>query len=280
MTPIREPAVSGTFYPSNPRVLREDIKQYFSLAPTGPAPGRVKGLISPHAGYMYSGQVAAYGYKVLTAGTYDTVIVVAPSHKAYFKGVAVQDKGGYRTPLGLVPIDEKVAGAILEAGDLVHSDAVVHKGEHSVEVQLPFLQVALGDVGFVPLIMGDQTPSLCSGLADQIVSALKGLGKTALIVGSTDLSHYYPYAQAVRLDSSITRRLAAFDPEGLEEDLRADRSEACGAGPMLVTMMTAQRLGADKSAVLKYANSGDVSGDKEAVVGYTSCIFYTEEKTS
>lgn len=280
MTPIREPAVSGTFYPSNPRVLKEDVKQYLSLVPPGLVPGYVRGLISPHAGYMYSGQVAAYGYKTVTAGAYDTVIVVAPSHRAYFEGVAVQDKGGYRTPLDVMPIDEEVAHAIMEAGTLVHPDATVHKGEHSIEVQLPFLQIALGNVGFVPLIMGEQALPLCRGLSDQIVAALKGLKKSALIIGSSDLSHYYPYAQAMRLDGAVTRRLAAFDAQGLEDDLEADRSEACGAGPMLVTMLTAQRLGADRSAVLKYANSGDVSGDKGAVVGYTSCIFYTEEKAS
>ncbi|HAR96260.1 MAG TPA: AmmeMemoRadiSam system protein B [Deltaproteobacteria bacterium] len=276
MIPIREPAVSGTFYPNNPKVLKEDIRQYLSIVPTGLVPGGVTGLISPHAGYMYSGQVAAYGYKTLTAGTYDTVIVVAPSHRAYFEGAALQDKGGYRTPLGLMPIDEDVARAIVEAGAFVHSDASVHRAEHAIEVQLPFLQVALGEVPFVPLIMGEQGLSLCRKLADQIVTAVKGLNRSALLIGSTDLSHYHPYAQAVRLDNAITSRLRAFDTEGLEDDLRADRAEACGAGPMLVTMLAARKLGADRSAVLKYANSGDVSGDKSAVVGYTSCVFYRE----
>ena len=280
MTPIREPAVSGTFYPSNPKVLKEDIRQYLSLVPAGLVPGSVIGLISPHAGYMYSGQVAAYGYKTLVAGAYDTVIIVAPSHRAYFQGAAVQDKGGYRTPLGLMPIDENVVRAIMEAGSLVHTDASVHRAEHALEVQLPFLQMTLGDVPFVPLIMGEQDLPLCRKLAEQIVTAVKGLGKSALIVGSTDLSHYYPYAQAVRLDGAITGRLGAFDAEGLEEDLRADRAEACGAGPTLVTMLAARKLGADRSAVLKYANSGDVSGDKAAVVGYTSCVFYTEGRAS
>lgn len=279
MTLIREPAVSGTFYPSNPRVLKEDIKQYLNLAPGGLVSGRVLGLISPHAGYMYSGEIAAYGYKTLQAGDYDTVIIVAPSHKAYFEGVAIQDTGGYRTPLGLMRIDEKTAGAIVNAGQAVHSNPVPHRGEHSIEVQLPFLQIVLGDVPFVPLIMGEQSMSSCKELSDQIVAAVRELHKFALIIGSTDLSHYFSYTQAVRLDSAVTKRLAAFDAQGLEEDLNADRGEACGAGPMLVTMLAARKLGAGRAAVLRYANSGDVSGDKTTVVGYVSCAFYGDEKT-
>jgi MEMO1 family protein len=280
MTLIREPAVSGAFYPSNPRVLKEDVKQYLSLVPAGLVPGRVRGLISPHAGYMYSGQVAAYGYKALADIVYDTVIIIAPSHKAYFEGVAVQDAGEYRTPLGLVSVDEEVAGAIMKAGTMVRSNAAVHKGEHSIEVQLPFLQVVLGNVSFVPLIMGEQAIPICTGLSDQIVAALKGLDKSALIIGSTDLSHYFPYSQAVRLDGAIARRLADFDLKGLEDDLDADQGEACGAGPMITTMLASRKLGADRAAVLKYANSGDVSGDKTTVVGYVSCAFYSDEKAT
>jgi len=228
---------------------------------------------------MYSGQVAAYGYKALTGSSYDTVVIVAPSHKAYFDGVAVQDTGGYKTPLGLMPIDEEAAGAIMEAGKVVRSNTTVHQGEHSVEVQLPFLQVVLGNVPIVPLIMGDQAITVCKELADQIVSGLSRLNKSALVIGSTDLSHYFSYSQAVRLDGVITGRLAAFDPFGLEKDLDADRGEACGAGPMITTMLATQRLGANRAAVLKYANSGDVSGDRETVVGYVSCAFYSDEKT-
>lgn len=228
---------------------------------------------------MFSGQVAAYGFKALIGNTYDTVVIVAPSHKAYFQGVAIQDTGGYRTPLGLAAIDEEAAGAITKAGTVVSSNATAHKGEHAIEVQLPFLQVVLGDVAIVPLVMGDQAIRTCMELADQIVSGLSGLNRRALIIGSTDLSHYYPYARAIQLDGAITRRLSAFDPKGLEEDLKAERGEACGAGPMIATMLTAQKLGADRAAVLKYANSGDVSGDKSAVVGYVSCAFYSEGKT-
>lgn len=280
MKVIREPAVSGTFYPSNPRVLEEDVKQYLGIVPAALVSGQIKGLISPHAGYMYSGQVAAYGYKMLTGSIYDTVVIIAPSHKAYFEGVAIQDTGSYRTPLGLMSVDEEAAAAIAGAGKVVRSNAAAHKGEHSIEVQLPFLQVVLGDVAIVPLLMGDQAIPTCKELAHQIVSGLRGLNRTALVIGSTDLSHYFSYSQAVRLDGFVTRRLAAFDPKGLEEDLAEERGEACGAGPMITTMLSARELGADRAAVLKYANSGDVSGDKSAVVGYVSCAFYTEGKPS
>ncbi len=271
---IREPAVSGTFYPDDAKVLTREIQQYLKEADPEEIHGDIKGLISPHAGYMYSGPVAAWGYKVLSGRTYDTVIVIAPSHKSYFEGAAIIEQGGYRTPLGVVPVDEEFAAALLKKDSVVRSDVRPHQGEHALEVQLPFLQSVLKDFRMVPLIMGAHGIDLCEQLASGLVQVMKGKKQRFLVVGSTDLSHYYPYRHAVDLDGRLVSRLNNFDVEGLVQDLATERCEACGVGPIITTMRASRGLGANVSKVLKYANSGDVSGDKSAVVGYTSCVFY------
>ena len=277
MEGIREPAVSGTFYPRNPDVLRSDILGYLSKASNEKLPGGIAGLISPHAGYMYSGQTAAYGYKALTGAHFDTVIIVAPSHQSFFLGTAVFEKGAYRTPLGLVPIDEELSGGLIEKKSVVHGDARVHRGEHAIEVQLPFLQAVLGEFKLVPLIMGtSQDPQSSKDLARLIYDCIKDGGKRYLVIGSTDLSHYYPYDLAVEMDKAAIELLEAFDVEGLIRELARGKYEACGAGPLLAVMMVCEILGARQSKALNYTNSGDITGDLSSVVGYVSCAFYGE----
>jgi hypothetical protein len=271
---IREPAASGMFYPANPRALTRDIELYLDQASPVEIKGGIKGLIAPHAGYMYSGAVAAWGYKVLSKRTFDTVIIIAPSHRSHFEGAALQDKGGYRMPLGIVQIDEEFSSELLKKSGVVQSNFYAHQGEHSLEVQLPFLQVVLKEFRIVPLIMGAQDAALCEALASALFQTIQGSKKKCLVIGSTDLSHYYPYGHALELDGQVARNLDNFDVMGLTRDLAADKCEACGAGPMTTTMMVSQKLGANASKVLKYANSGDVSGDKASVVGYISAVFY------
>ena len=194
MGEIREAAVSGTFYPGNPDALRADIEGYLSKVPPARVAGEIVGLVSPHAGYMYSGQTAAYGYKALAGSRYDTVIILAPSHRSFFLGAAVQPEGAYRTPLGIVPIDEGLARALMGDGDMVHGDSPMHQGEHAIEVQLPFLQSVLPPFKIVPLIMGNgQDPQSSLQLSALIHGAIREREGRYLIVGSTDLSHYYPY---------------------------------------------------------------------------------------
>ena len=231
-------------------------------------------MISPHAGYVYSGPIAAYGYKALQGKAYDTVIIIAPSHRAYFEGAAIQDKGGYRTPLGTIRIDEEISAKILNEDQFIHADIKAHAWEHSLEVQLPFLQYVLKDFLLIPLIMGIQDMPSCGRLTDCICNAVKGSSKRFLIIGSTDLSHYHPYSEAVRLDSIVANHLEKFDIKGLADDFERKRCEACGFGPVIITMMVSEKLGATGSRVLKYANSGDTSGDKSGVVGYISAVFY------
>ena len=277
MDGIRESAVAGSFYPGNPEVLRIDVKGYLDKVSLQDAPGNIVGLISPHAGYMYSGQTAAYGYKALSGATYDTVVIVAPSHQSFFLGTAVQEKGAYRTPLGMVPIDEELAKELIGSGEVVHEDRRAHRGEHSIEVQLPFLQTVLTEFKMVPLIMGaSQDPDASDRLANAIYQCVKDKDKRYLILGSTDLSHYYPYSLAVEMDRAAIGLLEAFDVEGMIRELGRGKYEACGAGPIISTMIVSKMLGARHARALKYMNSGDVTGDMDSVVGYVSCVFYGE----
>ncbi len=273
---VREPAVSGTFYPAHPDVLKREVEGYLARAVIEPIDGQVLGMVSPHAGYVYSGQVAAHGYKAVMGTAVDTVVVIAPSHRVRFEGVALMGSGAYRTPLGDVGVDEELGRIIVQGSPVLVENAGAHVGEHSLEVQVPFLQVALKDFQLLPLIMGSQTLKNCRLLAESIVKAAKDTRKRLLVVGSTDLSHYYSYTAAMKLDTVAVRYLAAFDEKGLAAALDKNEYEACGAGPMITAMMAARGLGADRGRVMKYANSGDVSGDRSAVVGYVSALFFQE----
>ncbi len=275
MSTIREPAVSGSFYPANADLLRADIEGYLKKA-TIESPSRtILGLVSPHAGYMYSGPTAAHGYKALSGAHYDTVIIVSPSHQSFFYGAAVQGKGGYRTPLGIASIDEEFAERLIANGELVHEDAKVHRGEHAVEVQIPFLQTVLTEFKIVPLIMGmSQDTEAAERIGDVIVECMADGGKRYLIVGSTDLSHYYPYKLAKELDTAAVELIRGFDVEGLGRELARGKYEACGAGSIITAMVVSRRLGATAARVFDYKNSGDITGDTGNVVGYVSCAFF------
>jgi MEMO1 family protein len=275
MSAIREPSVSGTFYPANPDILKADIDGYLKKASLDSRPDSVVGLISPHAGYMYSGQTAAHGYKALSGAHYDTVVIVAPSHQSFFFGAAVQDKGGYKTPLGVAQIDEELTERLIAKGNLVHADARMHRGEHSIEVQIPFLQTVLDNFKIVPLVMGmSQDTTSAEQLGHFIYDCLaEGTGKY-LIVGSSDLSHYYPYDLAKELDMAAIELMRNFDVDGLGRELARGKYEACGAGSIITTMVASQKLGATRSNVLDFKNSGDITGDTSNVVGYVSCVFY------
>ncbi len=275
MSDIREPAVAGTFYPGNADVLKADIEGYLKKVPDQTLPGRVYGIVAPHAGYMYSGQAAAYGYKTLIGAHYDTVIVIAPSHRSFFLGAAVQARGGYKTPLGTVPVDRELAMKLVDRQGEVHEDVRVHAGEHAVEVQIPFLQCVLKDFKVVPLILGaSQDPESSDRVAGVISDCIKESDKKHLIVGSTDLSHYYPYEHAVELDKAAVDLMEKFDIDGLGRELTRGKYEACGAGAIITAMQVCRSLGATQSKVLNYVNSGDVTGDMGSVVGYASCVFY------
>ncbi len=271
---VRQPVVAGTFYPGSAKTLERDIDDMLDRAKLPDLHGPLLGLVSPHAGYMYSGFTAAHGYKALQGRRYDVVIVVGPSHQEYFDGIAVFPGTRYRTPLGEVPIHEEIRAKIVGGNKRISLSVAGHRTEHSVEVQIPFLQRALGTFSFVPIVMGDQTPELCKALADAIVSAVSGY--SVLLVASSDLSHYHPYEDAVGLDRRVIDLVESYQPLQLMEDLRHRRVEACGGGPIAAVMLAAQSLGANTAHVIHYCNSGDVTGDKSGVVGYLSAMLTNE----
>jgi len=271
MDALRKSVIAGSWYPGNPSVLRRDIEGFLNLVPDTEIAGEVVAIIAPHAGYIYSGQIAAYAYKRICGNNYDAVIVVGPSHRVAFPGVSIFGSGGYETPLGIVPVDEELARQIKKNSKLVSDIPAAHVQEHSLEIQLPFLQYVLGNFSFVPLVMGDQGADACQDLARAIYAAVQG--RKILIVGSSDLSHFHSYNEASSLDSVALRHLKDSDAAGLLSSLENGTTEACGGGPMAVAMLVASMMGATEARVLKYANSGDITGDKSSVVGYAAAVY-------
>jgi AmmeMemoRadiSam system protein B len=276
MENIREPAVAGAFYPSDPDVLSDDVMGYLQKAEKEAIEGDVIALISPHAGYAYSGQVAAYAYKLVEGMDFDDVVVIAPSHRWPFEGASVYHRGGFRTPLGLVPIDGGMCDQIMALDRRFRFIPEAHLGEHSLEVQLPFLQVVFKGYKLVPIVlMGGANYDICQSLGKAIAESLGE--KKVLIVASSDLTHSYNYRQVEEQDKLLANHIDQFSITGLEEDLREERCQACGEGPILTAMIAAKTLGGDKGKVLRLTNSGDVTGDKRPgnyTVGYLAGVFY------
>jgi AmmeMemoRadiSam system protein B len=267
---IRPAAVAGTWYPGRADALTRDVDDFLAAAGEGPA-GDVRAIIAPHAGLMFSGPVGAYAYKAAASGDFDVAVLVGPSHFAAFEGAALWPDGAFECPLGLVPVDVDGARA-LSASPLVHARPAAHSREHSLEMQLPFLKRLFPRLPIVPVLIGYQRRATIEGLAAAIASAFAG--RRALLVASTDLSHYFDAATAGTLDARVQQRVSDFDPEGLlalfEEYPEGERGRfvACGGGAAIAVMMAARSLGADAGRVLKYAHSGEVSGDNDGVVGY------------
>ena len=275
---IRESVIAGSWYPGNASRLQREVQDYLSQASTADLQGQLIALISPHAGYRYSGQVAAYAYKLLGERKFSSVVVIAPSHRSHFRGVSVYDRGGYRTPLGVVPLDRELISAVKQRESRIQYVPEAHTQEHSLEIQLPFLQVLMPDVKLVPLVMGNQDFATCKWLAEAVADCVEN--RSVLVVASSDLSHFHPYKQAKRLDQVVVDKVNDFDPQGLSDDLANGLCEACGGGPMVTDMLIARRLGANKSRVLHYANSGDVTGDHSSVVGYMAAALWVDSNKS
>jgi AmmeMemoRadiSam system protein B len=268
--PIRLPAVAGSWYPGEARALAAAVDRYLKAVEAGPQ-GEVVALVAPHAGLVYSGPVAAYAYQLVANHPFDVVVLVGPSHHVGFSGIAIDPRGSWETPLGPAAIDSEVAGQIMAQGAGVRENPAVHAHEHSLEMQLPFLRRVLPDTPIVPLVMGYQTRQTIESLARALATALSG--RRALIVASSDLSHYHPADTAAELDSRVAALVGRFDADGLMALLERFPEHACGGGPVVAVMKAARELGAREGRVLRYADSGDVSGDKSAVVGYLAAAF-------
>jgi AmmeMemoRadiSam system protein B len=232
--------------------------------------GDLVALVAPHAGLVYSGPVAAHAYRFLREREFELAVLVGPSHFVGFDGVAVYASGGFETPLGVAPVDQAVAADLLRASAVMQADAAVHAREHSLEMQLPFLQVLHPRLPIVPLLMGYQTEDTARRLGQALADALRG--RRALLVASTDLSHYHDAGTASRMDRVVIDSVAAFDPDRLQRALTAHPDHACGGGPTVAVLRAAKLLGASDARVLQYADSGDVTGDKSSVVGYMSAV--------
>jgi len=269
MNNIRHPAVAGLFYPSDSIKLRAEIETMLSAADSKPVASNIFGIVSPHAGYIYSGLTAAYGFNLLKNKNYDKVIIVSPSHREYFAGASIFNGDAYETPLGVVEIDKELAQKIIEGSKTIFFGMEGHRQEHAIEVQIPFLQTVLTDFKIVPIVMGDQGEVFVDDLANQIA---KAADDKTLIVASSDLSHFYSKQKAFELDSIVVKHITDFDYEKLQNDLNSRKCEACGGGPIVALMKAAALLKKNKSVVLNRSDSGDVSGDDSEVVGYLSAV--------
>jgi len=270
---IRKSVIAGSWYPGKPESLHSQIQGFLKAVPQTPGViGDLLALIVPHAGYAYSGGVAAHAYHLLPTSPFRQIVLIAPSHRYPFQGASIDLKEGYETPLGIIPVDRSLAQAISAESPVFKYVPGGHAQEHALEIQLPFLQEVLKDFSIVPIIQGSQDDATCQEMARALTQVLKG--RRVLLVASTDLSHFHSYDQAASLDKKILDRVAAFDEKGLMSDLERNQVEACGGGPMVTVMKTAKLLGADKTQILKYANSGDVTGDRSGVVGYMAAAVF------
>lgn len=267
--PVKEPSVAGAFYPSEPEELRRMVKGYLDAAKPATAEGELILAFAPHAGYIYSGGVAAYTYKALKTRNIKRIILLGPSHHSLFKGVSVYREGYMKTPLGLLEIDERLAESLIneEKDARFYPDAF--RKEHSLEVQFPFIQEALGNVKIVPILVGMLTKESFDFITERLTEILKSDPQTILLV-STDLSHYHGYDEAREMDNLVINDILNLSTEALERDLRSKRGEMCGSYPAIIGLSVARRVGATHGVLLKYANSGDTAGRMDSVVGYAS----------
>jgi AmmeMemoRadiSam system protein B len=268
-TNVRTAAVAGSWYPGTAEALTAEVDRYLDATGETSVPGRLVALVSPHAGLRYSGPVAAYGFGLLRGRSPLTGVLVGPSHGVAFEGVAVQAHGAWETPLGRAPIDEGLAAALVAAGPEVMDDAAVHRDEHSLEMQMPFLQRLIPGLRVVPAMMGRQSRGEVEKLSAALARTLEGR-EDVILVASSDLSHFHPADVANREDAVVVDQVESFDDEGLMSRLESHENVACGGGPVVAVMKAARSLGADRATILRYADSGDAGGGKDQVVGYLS----------
>ena len=275
----RRAAVAGTWYSDSPSRLTDEIDRYLDRADVGPTSSRARALIAPHAGLMYSGPVAAFAYKLLDDLSYGAVVLVGPSHFVPFRGVSIWSAGAWESPLGMVAVEPDLAAMIRAESEAIIELPAAHGREHSLEMQLPFIARLLPGVPIVPLVMGHQTRETAFGLGGAIARALRSRSSGSsrsdvLLVASSDLSHYHDADMAARMDAIMIRHIEALDPDGLMTALEREPGHACGGGPMVSVLHAARQLGATEAHVLRYADSGDVSGDKSSVVGYLAAAVF------
>lgn len=270
---LRPSPIAGKWYPDNPATLRADLDRYLADAPLPEPGGQIQAIIVPHAGYQYSGSVAAHAFAWLRGLSPEVVAVVSPLHYQHPARVLTSSHAAYRTPLGPVEIDRASLTQIdqilcQQLGQPIQP--LAKDPEHALEIELPFLQHLLGDFLLIPLMLRDQSWKTAQAVGEALASALRG--REFLLVASSDLSHFYPQPTARQLDAEILRRIEALDAEGVIRANEEGVGFACGRGAIAAVLWAAHRLGADHGRVLHHATSGEVNGDFDRVVGYGAAI--------
>jgi AmmeMemoRadiSam system protein B len=277
--PLRHPAVAGQFYSGDATELGNEIDEYLTKAKLPILSGELIAIIAPHAGYVYSGWVAGYAYKLLVGKKIDTAILIGSSHRYPISGAVVDDSSAFITPLGAVEIDRELAIGIVKNNSTISINSVAHRDEHSLEVQLPFLQRVAETAKIVPILINDVDNDTCDQVAETIVTAIRGTQKSVILIASTDLTHYPAYRYAVDVDKEAIDAMLALDVDQL--DAITDKwmnkripnlhCVICSEAAVKTVILASKQLGANKATLLKYANSGDVPiGDKSHVVGYAA----------
>ena len=272
---LRKPVFAGSFYPADKGALEKQVDGYLKEAESKEEKLNYPliGIISPHAGYEYSGGIASYAYNQLKGRHYKTIIIIGSSHRMPFRGISIYPSGSWETPLGKVEIDQKTSGTLMEHCKAIKVFSPAFEQEHSLEVQLPFLQRTLEAFKIVPLLIGSMNVDDYKTLSDALVKIIKKNPKETLIVVSSDMSHYHPYNKAYQMDKSALRTIETLNTDKLFTGLNNGEYELCGAQGIIALMMAAKELNAQVK-ILQYANSGDVSRDRNRVVGYGSVAFY------
>jgi AmmeMemoRadiSam system protein B len=268
---IRPSPIAGKWYPGDPTRLAAAVDEFIAQAEVPEFEGELVGILSPHAGHRYSGPVAGYAFRAVQAkkNEVDVVALIGPSHYPYPAPVVSTGHDAYATPLGVVPVDR---AALLKLQQRVPIQLVRKDPEHSLEIELPFLQRSLGQFRLIPLAMIDHSVEMAERLGHALAEVL--FGQKALIVASSDLSHFYPQQVAHQLDQFVLDAVAAYDPAGIIEAEELGKGFACGRAAIAAAMFAARELGADQAQVVHYATSGDVTQDFQQAVGYGAAIFY------
>lgn len=266
-TPVRLPAVAGRFYPSEPAALRAELKKYLV---SGHKTVRALGCVVPHAGYMYSGHVAGAVFAELEIP--QLCLVLCPNHTGVGHPLAIMSQGSWKTPLGDAPIDTVLAEALKQRCSLLQEDSTAHRNEHAAEVELPFLQTRQPDLRFVPIAIGTGQFEVLEKLGEAIADVIAAYTEPVLIVGSSDMNHYESDALTRVKDHSAIEPILALDARGLYDVVTQQHVSMCGFGPAVAMLTAARKLGAKSAELVKYATSGDISGDLDTVVGYAGIV--------
>jgi AmmeMemoRadiSam system protein B len=263
----REPAVAHQFYPGDPATLKHALD---GLIPATTTKQKGLAVVSPHAGYIYSGAVAGETFAAVDIP--QDILIMGPNHHGYGALVALMDKGAWSMPLGEVPINTSLARIILAQTDLIEADTLAHRFEHSLEVQVPFLQYFRPDLTLTPMVISHLSYKNCQAVGEALAAAIEQYGKPVLIVASTDMTHYESRETATAKDSLAIQQLAALNPEELYNTVQGKKISMCGIMPATIALVAALRLGATQARLIRYTDSGEASGDTNQVVGYAGFV--------